>query len=212
MMEIVMARIVPLCLALLAACIPTFVRSDAPPPNTVGHAHTCQSYFPKAASETGTQGTTTMSFLVGTDGNTSDIYVAKSSGDNDLDYAATRCVQRWHYLPAKKDGKPVSTAWKANIVWVLVERPLDNPDGPNKPCTDQYPKEATSPGVHGTTKLTVQVAADGSVKNPTVLETSGDKTLDDLAAICVSKWRLSPEPKESTKTASVSWTIPYYGK
>jgi len=107
------------------------------------------------------------------------------------------------------DGKPIEAPWKANVVWVLVERPLDNPDGPSKPCIDQYPNEAASPGVHGTTKLTVQVAADGSVTEAAVLDTSGSKTLDDLAVVCVKKWRLSPEPQASTKTAYVSWTIPY---
>ena len=211
-MEVMTIRLVFICMALLAACIPTFAWSDAPPPERPGHAHTCQKYFPKEASETGAEGTTVMSFRIGTDGNTQNVQVESSSGYADLDQAAIKCAQRWHYLPAKSDGKPIEFDWKAKVVWVLAERPLDGPDGQEKSCIDQYPRQAASPGVHGTTKLTVQVAADGSVTDAIVLDTSGSKELDDLAAICVKKWRLLPEPEGSTKTAYVSWTIPYYGK
>lgn len=197
---------------LLAACLSRPALSDEASQNKVGHAHTCRKYLPKEASETGTQGTTQMAFRIMTDGNTQDVHVESSSGDSKLDQAAVQCAQRWHYLPAKRDGVPIEFDWKAKVVWVIVERPLDSPDGPSKPCIDQYPKEAASPGVHGTTKLTIQVAADGSLKDATVLDTSGSKDLDDLAAVCVKKWQLNPEQEETTKTAYVSWTIPYYGK
>jgi TonB family protein len=199
-------------LALLISLAPSIGWSESPPPNNSGHAHTCQKYFPKEASEQGAEGTTTLAFRITTDGLTRDVRVEDSSGNTELDKAAVLCAQQWHYLAAKMNGTPIEVSWKANVVWVLTERPLDTPDGSERPCVQQYPKEAASPGVHGTTKLTIQVATDGSVNDASVVDSSGSKELDDLAIVCVKRWRLSAEPEKSTKTAYVSWTIPYYGR
>ncbi len=174
-MEVIVARFAPLCFALLAACIPTLAWSDAPPPNTVGHAHTCERYFPKEASETGAEGNNND----GLSHQERRRCARHSSGEFEREYRSRpgRNTMR-PALALSPGGKRRHT----NRIRVesqcrvgSVERPMDGPDGSGKSCIEQYPKEAASPGVHGATKLTIHVAADGSVRDATVLDTSGSK-------------------------------------
>jgi|GEM_PF-1163148 len=60
---------------------------------------------------------TEVSFTVGVDGSVKDLSVAKSSGSQKLDNAASICIASWKYTPASKDGHPVEVHWSEHINW-----------------------------------------------------------------------------------------------
>lgn len=99
----------------------------APPPKpaitepaSIGRPHVCgQRYYPALATRLGHQGTTTLSFKIGTDGSVKDPKVAQSSGFEELDNAAITCAQEWHYKPAIQSGQPVEVPWEAKVTWKL---------------------------------------------------------------------------------------------
>jgi protein TonB len=108
---------------------PITVSSKPPPPPvqhtavttpvSIGRPHTCINNYPQTAQRLGQEGTTTLSFRIGTDGSVTSPSVTKSSGFESLDNAAMECVQRWHYTPQKVDGNPVDANWTANVVWKI---------------------------------------------------------------------------------------------
>jgi TonB family protein len=121
-----------LALAALAGC----AQAPATPDNT--HARTAarggtatatkagakpatcaKPVYPQASRRKGSQGTTTLSFLIDTDGSVAASRILKSSGDAALDEAARASVAQCQFKPAMKDGKP-EPAWVAvQYVWSL---------------------------------------------------------------------------------------------
>ena len=81
--------------------------------------HSCEGWYPEAALKAKIEGTTKLHFRIDTDGGVNDPVVDTSSGNADLDQAAVECVKLWHYLPARQDGKAVTSIWTANIVWKM---------------------------------------------------------------------------------------------
>jgi TonB family protein len=79
--------------------------------------HLCFRY-PKKALRDHVEGTTVLSFVIGTDGMTSEASVTKSSGSKELDDAAVACSSRWKYRPAKEDGVPIAMPWGAQVTWI----------------------------------------------------------------------------------------------
>jgi TonB family protein len=94
-----------------------------PPPsqNSVGVAHNCDRYQPADLSF-GYDGRTTLRFNVMPTGYVSDIQIAKSSGNTELDNLAIDCVSHWKYKPATVDGRPIQKAWEAAVVWHILPR------------------------------------------------------------------------------------------
>ncbi|MGN6515690.1 MAG: energy transducer TonB [Rhizomicrobium sp.] len=82
----------------------------------LGLPHYCTNY-PPDEYKSGIGGTTVLSFVVGAEGNVSNVKVAQSSGNNDLDEAATNCATRRRYIPAVQNGKPVAVPWRAKVTW-----------------------------------------------------------------------------------------------
>ena len=88
-------------------------------PVSIGASHTCTSRYPVLAVRLNQQGTTTVRFMVNTDGSVSDVRLARSSGHEMLDEAALGCASAWRYRPALDEGRPVTAPWTANIQWKL---------------------------------------------------------------------------------------------
>jgi periplasmic protein TonB len=90
-------------------------------PASIGRPHTCpqMKWYPPQAIRLNHEGTTTLSFTVGTDGSISNITVANSSGHDELDQAAVSCAAGWTYKPAIQNGQPVAVPWKTSVRWNL---------------------------------------------------------------------------------------------
>jgi D-alanyl-D-alanine endopeptidase (penicillin-binding protein 7) len=64
-------------------------------------------------------GTVTLGFLVNAEGIPVDSKVLKSSGHPGLDLAAQAGIEKCHFIPATKDGKPVEEWMRMQYVWTL---------------------------------------------------------------------------------------------
>jgi len=70
--------------------------------------HNRKPSYPLDAAFRGEQGTVTLLIHVSPDGLVSSVDIVRSSGFSALDHAAEDAVVTWHFLPAVKDGRPVS--------------------------------------------------------------------------------------------------------
>jgi len=94
----------------------------APPvstPVSIGRPHVCTQNYPALSQRLKEEGTTVLSFTVGTDGGVTNVAVATSSGFSRLDDASVSCAQRWRYKAATSEGQAVAVPWKAQVVWKL---------------------------------------------------------------------------------------------
>jgi TonB family protein len=69
-----------------------------------------------------------------------------------------------------------------------------------------YPAKQWREHVEGGTKLSLTVAADGTVKDAAVAETSGDAGLDQAAVSCASTWNYAPAMQNGAAIA-VPWQV-----
>jgi TonB family protein len=93
---------------------------DASAPASVGAPHMCsQDQYPVAAMQAGVEGTALLSFNIDPHGNVSNVSVARSSGNRDLDDVSIACVLQWHYRPAMQNGAPVQIPWQAAVKWEM---------------------------------------------------------------------------------------------
>ncbi|MGA7674092.1 MAG: energy transducer TonB [Rhizomicrobium sp.] len=97
---------------------------------------------------------------------------------------------------------------------VAVLQKISQPPSPSKPedCRDDYPFWSRLWGQEGTTDLTLQVHADGTVDGVKVAQSSGSDRLDDAAVDCVAKWHYRPAIKDGVLTdtpwtARVVWSL-----
>src|SRR5690606_33673650 len=69
--------------------------------------HTPPPRYPPNAQRRGQQGTVLLRVQVDANGRPEDIDVIDGSGFRSLDRAAAEAVRRWHFEPARRDGRPV---------------------------------------------------------------------------------------------------------
>lgn len=79
----------------------------------------CKVDYPKASLMNEEQGTTSMSFLIGTDGSVAESKLEKSSGFKGLDKAAMKSLSACKFKPGSKDGAPAQTWTKVDYAWKL---------------------------------------------------------------------------------------------
>src|SRR5580765_3021963 len=150
-------------------------------PASIGIPHSCADDYPKTALKVSAQGTTTLAFRITAAGKVKGITVKTSSGDKDLDDAATRCVARWLYKPARKNGVAVEIPWMANVVWKLGQ-PMAVRIAAQ--CLKYRRSPLPIPSQVGMTSIGFRVMQDGSVNGATLVHSSGDKSLDEAALLC----------------------------
>lgn len=79
--------------------------SPAVPPRII---KSYQPPYPSAERNAGVEGTVSIRFLIGTDGNVEDVTVTSSSGNANLDNAAVAACRKWRFTAAKNSsGLPV---------------------------------------------------------------------------------------------------------
>jgi len=77
-----------------------------------------------------------------------------------------------------------------------------------------YPALSSRLNHEGTSVVSFKIEPDGSVKDISVVQSSGYPDLDDAATPCVSTWQYKPamqngQPVETTWTAKVVWKVPH---
>lgn len=225
-------------LVLAAALTASPAAASTPDPsfNTQQYRHTCDNY-PPAAIRDNAEGSTVVSLHVDARGNVSEVMVAESSGNKDLDDAATACVQAWHYDPSGLDQ--YGTTKKIRILWHLNDSPpqlpladltkheapepnhlsFDEPPealpdgveiaGDPHACTRWYPSRAIREKKQGVTGLTYTITPEGTVKDIEVEQSSGDERLDQVSIICASFWRykFTGAKREIAWRTAINWKL-----
>jgi protein TonB len=78
--------------------------------------------YPLVARRLGMEGVVLLEVLVAPDGRAADVRVTQSSGHAPLDDSALRTVrERWHFIPAQRDGRPVESRVTVPIRFRLTD-------------------------------------------------------------------------------------------
>lgn len=117
-------------LAMAAACIAgcagtstsrsDTLEHDALATKPVAQFNSCaKPEYPQEAHARRAQGTTSLRFLIDTDGSVAEALVSKSSGDRSLDEAARAAIAKCRFTPATAGGKPARAWVPVQYVWSL---------------------------------------------------------------------------------------------
>lgn len=87
---------------------------------TVNFASCQKPAYPKASARNEEEGTTTIVFLIGTNGAVMDSKISKSSGSRDLDRAAQEAISLCQFTPASMNGEPQQAWVPVQYVWSLA--------------------------------------------------------------------------------------------
>jgi TonB family protein len=90
-------------------------------PATVNFASCQKPAYPKASARNEEEGTTTIVFLIGTNGAVMDSKISKSSGSRDLDRAAQEAISLCQFTPASINGEPQQAWVPLQYVWSLQQ-------------------------------------------------------------------------------------------
>jgi TonB family protein len=71
--------------------------------------------YPRAAYETGREGTVILELVIDAEGRVMDARVTKSIPE--FDGAALACVSQWRFIPAQQRGRPVSAKATALVIF-----------------------------------------------------------------------------------------------
>jgi len=156
----------------------------------------CGNFYPRESVRLDQQGDAELQFTLKADGTVKDISVAKSSGHDSLDEAATECVSHWHYNPATHSGVPVEMPWRT-----VVKFRVDN--GPplavrryewgeyrcideSMPSEDEMKKTTYGTGLDFTLR-------DGAIADAKIFRTSGNEKLDEQALQCFRNLKIDSD-------------------
>ncbi len=121
-----------------------------------------------------------------------------SSGDSDLDEKAVECVKTYRFNPTYSDGSSADGSGTSVIDWSDPDDTKPTATPPLRITTVQsskacaYPAAARQRQAKGDVSLSFKVGSDGTVRNPTILRSSGDADLDASAKACLASWRYKP--------------------
>ena len=196
------------------------VRWGLPPdaaPEQTGQGRICSRY-PWRPRIDHIEGSAKVSFKIAADGTVPDASVTSSSGNEDLDEAATDCIKSWTFKPvagASTDAThAVLVTWSiggasgrggSSIVWKLLDVNLAS-DAATRTMTDAVVTcLRNTPGlddlVAGATSPTlVAVYYDhGAVSRASVVSSSGSGALDKIAIGCFMSSPVDPARAEDMK-------------
>jgi TonB family protein len=155
---------------------------------------------------------TVVTFTVTAQGRVTNASIVQSSGSGVVDEVVRECASGFIYAPAMRDGAPidVSWAWEYNLtITGFRAPPALPPDAPQGTKFVMMPVEIYRSGVargvgceswHQNAPRGVLVAfdvePDGSVKNASVVQGSGDSAVDKDAVDCVSRRAYKPATRD----------------
>lgn len=79
--------------------------------------------YPRRAVRLGLEGAVVLRIEVLADGTVGEVEFQRSSGHRLLDQAAVRGVKGWHFVPATRDGRPISTWVRKRILFRIENGP-----------------------------------------------------------------------------------------
>jgi TonB family protein len=145
-------------------------------------------------------GTVTLAFRIDIKGVPRNIIVQKSSGYSDIDRNSITCVSEWKYIPAEFSDNPIESLWSADVQF--------SPGPPRRtgPYVDPllrlcpgYPK-SDLPNPKPTVAL-ITIGADGALADTSLVQSSGDSSLDQFALACASKVSFKQDIASGQQTA-----------
>lgn len=112
----------PKFVAPVAAPTPPAPPSSPPSPSVLRGGGISEDDYPEASKRAEEQGTTRVSYTVGTDGKATACAVLASSGSTRLDETACKLVERrFRFTPATREGKPVTEIKQQAIKWRITD-------------------------------------------------------------------------------------------
>ncbi len=126
------------------------------------------------------------------------------SGDVALDEKAVECVKTFRFALTFTYGYSTDGSDYKVIDWSdpddldpVLKPPVRIVSGPS-PKVCAYPVAARKRQSQGDVPISFHVGADGAVRNPAVLRSSGDSDLDSAAVACLASWRFQPATLNNT--------------
>lgn len=189
-------------------------QSGTHPAGNTSRFQLCGDLVPSGIEYSGEGFETLLSVRITPVGEVRDTSVFHSSGNLDFDTAAIACSTRQRLGPILQNGKPADIDWIVRVDWrrhwpFLISAALPN-SKPHECGMEWYPRAAYGTFIQGDTKLAYSVTEDGSVKNATVENSSGDPDLDSAAVNCVSTWRYYPATENGTPIEFEFKTVIYW--
>jgi TonB family protein len=158
----------------------------------------CGDFRPKDAEDE--KAVTLVSAHVAENGTVSNAQVERSSGYPALDQAAIACLDHAFIGAHTSGGKPIAFDWgfyvrwtKWPYSWFVRENPA-----PQR-CMGR-------PFADGTVEMKYVIAADGSVQDMAVENSSGNTALDDYAMKCYATVHY-PSPMQDGKPIAIDWRV-----
>jgi TonB family protein len=116
-------------------------------------------------------------------------------------------------------GKNMKKLWAATLLWpsmALAQGEAVSTLTPATPppqaitsmrphsCVHYYPAAVQKAHISGKTQVGFTIETDGSISNPTIMQSSGNADLDSAALSCVKTWRYKPALQNNNPVA-VPW-------
>lgn len=167
----------------------------------------CGNFYPPKSVRLNEEGDVELQFTVASDGSVKNIALAKSSGHDLLDQAASQCVARWRYNPATQNGVAVEMPWR-----VVVKFHIDNGPpmalrklewGEYRCIDDAMPSDDDMRKTPSRTTLDFTLH-DGAIADAKIFQSSGNDKLDQQALQCFRSLQLN-----STDAAVLPGTVEY---
>lgn len=192
--------------------------NPAPPPEfhppPIGAPTGCDKFLPSGLTIPQSSNGTLFSYRQSSDGQVHDATLLRSSGNNDLDKAALACANGSHLHLEIVGGIPAAISWVGGIDWARPGHPFfePTPDGAINLCRFYYPPDAIRRNQQGTVVVGFRIAADGSVNDGIIVQSSGSRALDRASQKCVESYRYFPakrneQPVEIDRASRVIWRI-----
>lgn len=182
---------------------------------------TASPTYPTMARRIGEQGEVRLKYTVTTEGRATNVSVVSSSGHPDLDAAAIKDVENWHWNPATRNGVPIAVRMQFVVTYKLQK--LDRlPGGAHRlelytqveMPADLYPAAALAAKEEGVVSLEILVKTDGTVSGVSIVHSSGSSTLDKASEeIAAKNWHYNPltiegYPARAITLVALVWRLP----
>jgi TonB family protein len=186
--------------------------------------------YPAEAVHQHLQGTSHITYVIGTDGTVQNTSVTNSSGFKILDDAAVQCVAQWHFYPVTQSGHAIDVENEAYISWNLKTPSFPRPSRP--PTYAELPPDSRdvaatqnenvrscdnllSPAIERaqeplTTLMYAYIYKDGAMQFARMYRASGNEAFDTAAIACANQFHWPPmihdgEPIEATWVMAAHW-------
>lgn len=203
-----------IALALLSCTLFTApARATENYPWVLDTAHCTFPTYPREAARNEETGTTTLEFLIRTDGSIAATLVKHSSGSPVLDMAAQDALARCNFK-LHAAVTPREEVWqKMAYVWQLsdAEGPLQRRIDFSTCARAPYPAGARKRDMTGTVSLGLLVKSDGAVRETRLVGSSGHPELDSATRTAMSACRFLDGPAKAVDdewvTMDYAWTV-----